>query len=166
MHLAGKEWEALTESVLSEIGKHLTFTEKRADDAEEDLKTVLILQLFQKRLGETIETIVSGLTNFGIFVQCTKFGVEGLIPLDLLGKEKFVYDHHAQCVYGQHSGKFFHIGMPLTVRIISVNIAARQLNVIPVEQPRRAGAKAEKQKERPKHEKKIKYKNKRKRRRQ
>ncbi|MGA2915277.1 MAG: ribonuclease R [Sedimentisphaerales bacterium] len=136
MHLTGKMQEVLTESELIEIGKHLTFTEERSDDAEEDLKAVLILQLFQKRLGETIETVVSGLANFGVFVQCTKFGVEGLIPLDLLGKERFVYDHRAQCVYGVNSGKYFHIGMPLTVRIISVNIAARQLNVIPVEKPK------------------------------
>ncbi len=137
MYLKGKmQKETLTESELTEIGKHLTFTEGRADSAEGDLKTVLILQLFQKRLGETIETVISGLANFGVFVQCTKFGVEGLIPLDLLGKDKFIYDHRAQCVYGQRSGRTFHIGMPLTVRIVSVNIAARQLNVIPVEKPK------------------------------
>lgn len=149
MHLAGKRWETLTEPELAEIGKHLVFTEERADDAEEDLKAVLILQLFQKRLGETIETIISGLTNFGIFVQCTKFGVEGLIPLDLLGKERFVYDHRAQCVYGINTGKYFHIGMPLTVKIVSVNIAARQLSVVPLEKPR----------EKPGHQKKAKNKN-------
>jgi ribonuclease R len=159
MHLEGKIQEALTESALSEIGKHLTFTENRADDAEEDLKTVLILQLFQKRLGENIETIVSGLTNFGIFVQCTKFGVEGLIPLDLLGKDRFIYDHRAQCVHGMNSGKSFHIGMPLTVRIVSVNIAARQLNVIPLGQPPRAAGTMEKPKGKFAHQKKTKNKN-------
>jgi ribonuclease R len=150
MHLTGKMQEALTESELIEIGKHLTFTEKRADDAEEDLKTVLILQLFQKRLGETIETVVSGLANFGIFVQCAKFGIEGLIPIDLLGAERFVYDSRAQCVYGTRSGKTFHIGMPLTVKIVSVNLAARQLNVIPVEKPKdkSAGQKKAKNKDR------------------
>lgn len=154
MHITGKNGEVLSEPELVEIGKHLTFTEERSDDAEEDLKTVLILQLFQKRLGETIETVVSGLANFGIFVQCSKFGVEGLIPIDLLGKERFVYDHRAQCVYGLHSGKHFHIGMPLTVRIVSVNIAARQLNVIPLEKPREKFA--HKTKNKTKHSKKKK----------
>ncbi|MBN1786806.1 MAG: ribonuclease R [Sedimentisphaerales bacterium] len=120
---------------LSEIGKHITFTEERADSAETDLKTALILQLFQKRLGEKIETVICGLANFGIFVQCIKFGVEGLIPIDLLGSDRFVYDHHAQCVHGINTGITFHIGMPLTVRIVSVNVAARQLNVIPIEKP-------------------------------
>jgi ribonuclease R len=141
---------------LTEIGKHISFTEQRAEDAEDDLRTVLILLLFQKRLGETLETVVSGLANFGIFVQCTKFGIEGLIPLELLGKDKFVYDHRAQCVYGARSGKIFHIGMPLTVRIVSVNIAARQLNVVPLEKhkDRPDRQKEAKNKDRPKKRKK------------
>jgi len=119
---------------LIETGRHLNFTEEKADDAEEDLKAVLILQLLQKRLGETMEGVVSGLANFGIFVQCNKFGIEGLIPINLIGKDNYIYDHRAQCVYGQRNGKTYHIGMPITVRIASVNMSARQLNVVPVEQ--------------------------------
>ena len=157
MHLQKKSQksreEILTQAELTEIGRHISFTEQRADDAEDDLKTVLILQLMQKRLGETLETVVSGLANFGIFVQCTKFGIEGLIPIDLLGKEKFVYDHLAQCVYGTHSGKFFHIGMPLTVRIVSVNMAARQLNVIPLEKPKEKSDRKKKVENKPKRKK-------------
>ncbi|MDD5010810.1 MAG: S1 RNA-binding domain-containing protein, partial [Phycisphaerae bacterium] len=125
--------DVLSIEELTEIGRHISFTDRRAEDAESDLRTVFVLQLMKSRLGQTMETVVSGLANFGIFVQCTKFGIEGLIPIDLLGKDKFVYDHLAKCVYGARSGRTFHIGMPLTVKIVSVNIAARQLNVVPVE---------------------------------
>ncbi|MGD0785648.1 MAG: ribonuclease R [Sedimentisphaerales bacterium] len=154
MYLDKKHNDAPSQEELIEIGKHITFTEERATDAERDLKMVLILPLFQKRLGETLETIVSGLANFGIFVQCMKFGIEGLIPIDLLGSDKYVYDHSAQCVYGTRSGVTFHIGMPLTVKIVSVNMSARQLNVIPLNLPRRASDATGK----PKHQKKTKHK--------
>jgi ribonuclease R len=133
---------------LTEIGRHISFTDRRAEDAESDLRTVFVLQLMKSRLGQTMETVVSGLANFGIFVQCTKFGIEGLIPIDLLGTDRFVYDHYAQCVHGTKTGITFHIGMPLTVKIVSVNMSARQLNVIPVEQV----------KEKPEHRKKTKNK--------
>ncbi len=137
---------------LTEIGRHISFTDRRAEDAESDLRTVFVLQLMKSRLGQTMETIVSGLANFGIFVQCTKFGIEGLIPIDLLGKDKFIYDHSAKCVHGMRSGRIFHIGMPLTVKIVSVNIAARQLNVVPIEKAadRKKGQKKTKHKNRPK----------------
>jgi ribonuclease R len=137
IYIKNKNFENVpTEEELMNVGKHLTFTEERADDAEEDLKTVLILEMMKDRLGETMETIVSGLANFGVFVRCNKFGIEGLIPMDLLGRDNFVYDFKAQCVYGRKSGKTYHIGMPLTVRIASVNSSGRQLNVIPVEKPK------------------------------
>jgi ribonuclease R len=134
IYIKNKNFEnAPSEEQLMAIGKHLSFTEARAADAEEDLKAVLILEMMKDRLGETMETIVSGLANFGIFVRCNKFGIEGLIPMDLLGSDNYVYDFKAQCVYGRRNGKAYHIGMPLTVRITSVNLAARQLNVVPVE---------------------------------
>ncbi|MDD5133790.1 MAG: ribonuclease R [Phycisphaerae bacterium] len=126
------EQNVLSNAELVETGNHLSFTDRRAEEAEDDLKTVLILQFMQNRLGETLDTVISGLTNFGIFVQCTKFGVEGLIPLEQLGTDRFVYDHQAQCVYGTRNGRMFHIGMPLKVKIVSVNLAARQLNVLPI----------------------------------
>jgi ribonuclease R len=126
---------APTNEELIETGKRLSFTEGRAADAEEDLKTVLILELLQHRLGETMETVVCGLANFGVFVRCNKFGIEGLIPMDMLGRDNFVYDFKAQCVHGQRSGKTYHIGQPLTAKIVSVNMSARQLNVVPVENP-------------------------------
>ncbi len=153
LYLKGKAQKnnsgVLSAEELVEIGRHISFTDRRAEDAESDLRTVFVLQLMQNRLGQTLQTVVCGLANFGIFVQCTKFGIEGLIPIDLLGTDKFVYDHFAQCVHGAKSGKIFHIGMALTVKIVSVNLAARQLNVVPVE----------KFKERPDHQKKIKNKN-------
>ncbi len=152
-YMKGKNFENIpSQDDLAAIGKHISFTEERADDAEEDLKTVLILQLMQSRLGELMETVVSGLANFGVFVQCNKFGIEGLIPIDLLGKDNYVFDNRAQCIYGQRSGKTYHIGMPLTVRIASVNLAARQLNVLPIE-------KQEEKLERKKEKKKKKEKN-------
>ena len=64
---------------LAETGKHITFTEQRADDAERDLKAVLILQMLSKKIGEQLDCVVTGLTTFGVFVQCKKFGIEGLI---------------------------------------------------------------------------------------
>ncbi len=150
---------APTNEDLIGIGKHLGYTEKRADDAEEDLKSVLILELLQHRLGETMETVVCGLANFGVFVRCNKFGIEGLIPMDLLGRDNFIFDFKAQRVHGQRSGKVYHIGMPLTVKIVSVNMSARQLNVVPVENASDKKYEHKKLKDK-KHDRKEKRKNK------
>jgi ribonuclease R len=117
---------------LTEIGKHLTFTEQRADDAENELKTVLILQMLSKRTGEELDCVVTGLTNFGVFVQSLKFGIEGLITMGDLGGDVWKYNQKAQCVMGMRSGASIHLGKAIKVRIVSVNVPARQLNLVPV----------------------------------
>jgi ribonuclease R len=117
---------------LTEIGKHITFTEQRAEDAENELKTVLILQMLNRRIGEELDCVVTGLTNFGVFVQSRRFGIEGLIMMGDLGGDVWKYNQKHQCVTGMRSGANIHLGKAIKVRIVSVNIPARQLNLVPV----------------------------------
>jgi ribonuclease R len=125
--------EVLPEQELIEIGKHISFTEQRSENAEKELKTVLILQMLGERTGELLECVVTGLTNFGIFVQSQRFGIEGLIPLENLGPDSWRYDDTIHSVVGERSGVKVRLGEPMVVQIVSVNIPARQLNVIPAE---------------------------------
>ena len=125
--------EVLPELELREIGRHLTWTEEQAENAENELKTILILQMLTKHIGEEMEAVVSGLTNFGIFVQCLKFGIEGLIEPGDLGLDEWKYDPRAQAVIGKWSGQSIRLGQPLKVRIVSVNLPARQLFAAPAE---------------------------------
>jgi len=119
--------EVLPEGELVEIGKHITFTEQQAADAEKELKTALILQMLSERVGSEMEVVVSGLTNFGIFVQCTKFGIEGMIEPGDLGLDEWKFDERAQAVVGKWSGESVHLGQIMKVRIAAVNVPARQL---------------------------------------
>ena len=129
------------EQDLTEIGKHITFTEQRAEDAERELTTVLILQMLSKKIGDELDCVVTGLTNFGVFVQCRKFGVEGLIQMADLGPDLWKYNSRTYSILGQRSGTSIRLGQAMKVRILSVNVAARQLSLAPtqplVSQPRR-----------------------------
>jgi len=118
---------------LIEIGKHITFTEQRAEDAEKELTTVLILQMLSKRIGEELDCVVTGLASFGVFVHSRKFGIEGLIQTADLGPDQWKYNSRAQCIVGQRSGRSIRLGQAIKVRIVSVNVPARQLNVAPAE---------------------------------
>jgi ribonuclease R len=118
---------------LTEIGKHISFTEQRAEDAEKELTTVLILQMLSERMGAKLDCVVTGLANFGVFVQSRKFGIEGLIQMDELGPDEWQYNQRSGCIVGRRTGQSIRLGQALKVRIVSVNVPARQLNVAPVE---------------------------------
>ena len=125
--------DILSEEELTETGKHITFTEERADDAENELKAVLILQMLSKRIGEELDCVVTGLTSFGVFVKSKKFGIEGLVQTSDLGPDDWKYDNRTQLILGMRSGQCINLGRPMKVRITSVNVPARQLNVVPTE---------------------------------
>ncbi len=125
--------EVLAEGELIEVGKHITFTEQQAADAEKELKTVLLLQMLSERIGQDMDVVVSGLTNFGVFVQCTKFGIEGMIEPGDLGLDEWKFDERAQAVVGKWSGESVHLGQLMKVRIAAVNVAGRQLFLAPAE---------------------------------
>ncbi len=128
---AGPDWLPDNQT-LADTGRHITFTEERADDAENELKAVLILQMLAEKIGEVLDCVVTGLTNFGVFVQSRKLGIEGLVQLAELGPDQWQYNPKHGTLIGKHSGRLICLGQPMKVRIVSVNIAARQLNVSPV----------------------------------
>jgi ribonuclease R len=117
---------------LTEIGKHITFTEQRAEDAEKELMTVLILQMLSKRIGDELDCVVTGLANFGVFVQSKKYGIEGLMQMSDLGPGRWKFNKRSQSITSQ-SGRNIRLGKSMKVSIVSVNVPARQLNVAPVE---------------------------------
>ncbi len=123
--------QILGKEELIEIGSHITFTEERAEDAEEELKSVLILQMLSGHIGDELDCVVSGLTNFGVFVQSKKYGIEGLIQMGDLGPDEWKYNPKTCSVIGLGSGFGIFLGRPMKVQIISVNVPARRLSVAP-----------------------------------
>jgi len=138
---------------LAEIGKHISFTEQRAEDAEKELQTVLILQMLSKKIGDELDCVVTGLTSFGVFVQSRKYGIEGLIRLGDLGADVWKYNQKAQCIDGVRSGTSIHLGKVIKVHIVSVNVPSRQLNVTPAEPFVSIGSRREKTKPTRRYEK-------------
>jgi ribonuclease R len=116
---------------LVEIGRHLTETEEAADDATQEARTILVLHLLRKRMGDELEGVVVSLTQFGASVHLPEYGVEGLIPREALGPDRWQFDEQNQCLIGRHTGALLRLAQPLRVRIVAVHAAAGQLDLAP-----------------------------------
>jgi ribonuclease R len=127
------------EADLIELGKHLSFTERRADDAERELRQVKVLELLQSHVGEDFAGVVTGITNFGIFVQLSRYLIDGLIRYDDLMDDWWDVDERAGVIRGQRTGKRIGIGDLVTARIVKVDPPRRQLDLAVVKLLSRAG---------------------------
>ncbi len=114
---------------LAKLGRHLSFTERRAADAERELKTVKILELLGQHVGEKFRGVITGVTNFGMFVQHPRFGIDGLVRHDQMPDDYWITDAASGSMVGQRTRQRFTIGDVVTVEIADVDIGARELNL-------------------------------------
>ena len=117
-------------AVLRELGERCSAGERRAEAAEEELREVLVLQMLSGRVGEQFDGVVTGVGNFGLFVQSPKYLVEGLVRMQELGDDWWEVDAARGQVRGQQTGRTFRIGDVLPVRIAAVELARRQLDLV------------------------------------
>ena len=118
---------------LVEVGRHLSFTERRAEDAERELRKVKILELLAGRLGEHFGGVVTGITNFGIFVQIDQWLIDGLIRYENLMDDWWDVDEKAGLIRGQRTGQRIGIGDVVKILIVRVDVPRRELDLAVVE---------------------------------
>ena len=111
------------------IGKHISFTERRSQDAERELRQVKLLELMEKNLGAEFIGVVTGITNFGVFVQSQQYLVDGLIRYENLMDDWWDVDERAGVVRGQRTGKKIGIGDVAKVRIVKVDLPRREHSI-------------------------------------
>lgn len=116
-------------ATLVNLGKHLSFTERRSADAERELRAVKVLQLLAEHVGDVIDGVVTGVTGFGVFVQSTRFLIDGMIRVADLPDDFWQFDERAGMLRGQRTGRRISLGDRARVQIVNVNIPGRQLDL-------------------------------------
>ena len=112
------------------LADHCSQASRRSEAAERELRQVLVLQLMVTKVGEGFDGVITGVTNFGMFVQMPRFNVEGLVRMEDLGDDWWEVDPRTGSIRGQRSGRVMRIGDVLAVRIAGVDVARRQLNLV------------------------------------
>ena len=94
--------------------------EKIAQKAERDSQDMKKAEFMQDKIGEVYVGHVSGVTNFGLFVELENT-VEGLIRFENLGNEYFEYDDVHKQLIGEHTKTVYKMGDKVIIRVIEAN---------------------------------------------
>ncbi|WZY00555.1 ribonuclease R [Bacillus sp. FSL W7-1360] len=114
---ATAKWQA----ALPSLTAHASEMERRAVDAERDTDNVKKAQFMEDKVGETFTGIISGVTNFGLFVELDNT-IEGLVHVSYLTDDYYRYDEKHYAMIGERSGTVFRIGDELEVRVAAVHV--------------------------------------------
>ena len=101
--------------------------EKIATQVERDSIDIKKAEYMSKKIGEQYEGIISGVTQFGVFVELENT-VEGLIRFENLGDEYYEYDADHKILIGERSKETFKIGDKINIEVIDANKQEKRIS--------------------------------------
>ena len=125
--------ESLPRNVLEDMCIHCSEREIDAQQAERDSNKMYQAKWMKQHIGEEADGHISGVTDFGVFVQLDDSRCEGLVRINrLVPGDYMVYDEKNYRLIAEESGKTFTLGDPMRVKIIRADAEKRQIDFKPL----------------------------------
>jgi ribonuclease R len=110
------------------LGDLCSEREQRAESAERELIKVKLLNFLSTKIGEQMDAVVTGVEDFGLFVQGVELPAEGLIHVNSLQDDYYHYDDRTHTLSGRRAGNTFRLGDVVRVEIAHVDVDRRELD--------------------------------------
>ncbi len=110
------------------LGESCSRYERRAEDATRDAADWLKCEFLQKHIGLQYSGIVSGVTNFGLFVQLDDLLIDGLVHVTSLRRDYYGFDPARHRLVGETSGRIYGLGDRLLVEVARVDMEERKID--------------------------------------
>jgi ribonuclease R len=128
------------------VGEHCSDREQRAQMAERELTKVKLLEYLSTRIDEELDGVVTGVEEFGFFVQGIELPAEGLVRTFTLRHDTYRFDRDAHCLSGTREGNYFRLGDMVRVAVARVDVDRRELDFRLVEKLKSAPVRRSKKK--------------------
>ncbi len=127
------------------IGDAISKAERRAMEAERETIDRYVAAHLSTKVGEILETRITGVASFGFFATVDGIGGDGLVPISTLGNDYFRFDEITKSIEGDANGVRYTIGQILPLRLAEANPISGSLRFelpdAPSQSPRRQGMK-------------------------
>ena len=104
--------------------------EKRAVGAEREYTKIKSLEFLSRKVGKVYQGVISGVTSFGLFVELSRYLIEGLVPISELRDDFYTFDEQQYRYVGEKTGKIYRLGDRVTVKIKQVSVEDRKADFI------------------------------------
>ncbi len=116
--------------ILSEVAVQTSALERRADEAERETDKMKKVQYMEHHIGEEFEGVISGVTNWGFYVELPNT-VEGLVHVNELRGDYFIFDEAHYELVGEMTKKTYKLGQTVRVRVSACDRFARTIDFVP-----------------------------------
>ncbi len=126
--------------------KHSSDMEQLAAQAERSSVKYKMVEFMADRVGNMYEGMISGVTEWGLYVEINENKCEGMIPIRELDDDYYEFDEKNYCLKGRRKHKCYRLGDPVTITVTRANLERKQLDfsLVKEETPLRASNKLDK----------------------
>ncbi len=119
---------AANENILTGQCKHISGTEKQAVDAERSSIKFMQVKYMLDKVGDVLSGRISGVTEWGFFVELHDSKCEGLVHIRSLKNDHYVYDHETLQIIGKRHKESFGLGDDVMVEVKNADLFKKQLD--------------------------------------
>lgn len=119
------------EKILGEVAVWTSSRERLADEAERETDKAKKVQYMERRIGEEFEGVISGMSNYGFYVELPNT-VEGMVRVSELDGDYYVFDEEHYEMVGERTGKKYKLGQPIKIQVVSVDRYLKTIDFLPV----------------------------------
>lgn len=121
------------EAKYEDLCDHSSEMEQIAANAERASIKYKQVEFMGERMGQEFEGTISGVTEWGLYVEINENKCEGMIPMRELDDDYYDFDEKAYCLTGRRYHKKYSLGDPIRVKVARANLERKQLDFALVE---------------------------------
>ena len=117
---------------LNFLSKHCSEQEINASKAERESIKYMQAKFLSKKIGKVFDGVISGVTDWGLYVELVDNKCEGLVRISSLTDDHYVYDEKKHLLIGFRTKKTFCLGQSLKIKIKSIDLEKRHIDFLKV----------------------------------
>lgn len=122
--------KSVDEASLEADCKHSSDMEQIAANAERDSIKYKQVEFMSDKLGKVYDGVISGVTEWGIYVEINENKVEGMIPIRELDDDYYELDEKNYRLVGRRTKREYRLGQPVTIQVAKANLERKQLDFL------------------------------------
>ena len=118
----------VSEQKYEALCEHSSNMEQIASNAERASIKYKQVEFMTERLGQTFDGVISGVTEWGLYVELNENKCEGMIPIRDLDDDYYEFDEKNYCLRGRRKNRIYSLGDAITVKVARANLEKKQLD--------------------------------------
>jgi len=110
--------------------KHCSEMEKVASRAERDSIKYMQVKFLQNKIGDTYDGVISGVTEWGLYIEITKNKCEGLVKVSSIKDDHYIYDEKKYALIGYRTKASYQLGQKVKIKIQRADLERKQMDFI------------------------------------